>query len=181
MPQGSAIKCQAVYDRPFWRDDGLTGQVAERRRPVRITYDNSPPDGRPGVLLGFIEGELARALGRAPGRASGAPRCSDASRVLRPGGRQPERYIEMRLGGGGVDAGLLRRLHAARRPARLRRGAPRARSGAIHWAGTETATYWNGYMEGAVRSGERAAAETPARRAERLLVGPARELLAGPS
>jgi monoamine oxidase len=32
-------------------------------------------------------------------------------------------------------------------------------SGRIHWAGTETSTYWNGYMDGAVRSGERAAAE----------------------
>ena len=31
--------------------------------------------------------------------------------------------------------------------------------GRIHWAGTETSTYWNGYMDGAVRSGERAAAE----------------------
>ena len=33
------------------------------------------------------------------------------------------------------------------------------RSGRIHWAGTETSNYWNGYMDGAVRSGERAAAE----------------------
>jgi monoamine oxidase len=31
--------------------------------------------------------------------------------------------------------------------------------GKIHWAGTETSTYWNGYMDGAVRSGERAAKE----------------------
>ena len=31
--------------------------------------------------------------------------------------------------------------------------------GRIHWAGTETATRWNGYMDGAVQSGERAAAE----------------------
>ena len=31
--------------------------------------------------------------------------------------------------------------------------------GRIHWAGTETSTYWNGYMDGAIRSGERAAAE----------------------
>jgi monoamine oxidase len=31
--------------------------------------------------------------------------------------------------------------------------------GRVHWAGTETATYWNGYMDGAVRSGERAADE----------------------
>ncbi len=31
--------------------------------------------------------------------------------------------------------------------------------GRIHWAGTETAEVWNGYMDGAVRSGERAARE----------------------
>ena len=35
----------------------------------------------------------------------------------------------------------------------------RAPIGRIHWAGTETATYWNGYMDGAVRSGERVAKE----------------------
>ena len=31
--------------------------------------------------------------------------------------------------------------------------------GRVHWAGTETSTYWSGYMDGAVRSGERAARE----------------------
>ena len=31
--------------------------------------------------------------------------------------------------------------------------------GRIHWAGTETSDYWPGYMEGGVRSGQRAAAE----------------------
>jgi monoamine oxidase len=31
--------------------------------------------------------------------------------------------------------------------------------GAIHWAGAETATVWNGYMDGAVQSGQRAASE----------------------
>ena len=35
----------------------------------------------------------------------------------------------------------------------------RAPVGPIHWAGTETATFWNGYMEGAVQAGERAATE----------------------
>jgi monoamine oxidase len=29
----------------------------------------------------------------------------------------------------------------------------------VHWAGTETSTYWSGYMDGAVRSGDRAARE----------------------
>ena len=31
--------------------------------------------------------------------------------------------------------------------------------GLVHWAGTETATYWNGYMDGAISSGQRAAGE----------------------
>jgi monoamine oxidase len=31
--------------------------------------------------------------------------------------------------------------------------------GRVHWAGTETSTYWTGYMDGAVRAGQRAAAE----------------------
>ena len=35
----------------------------------------------------------------------------------------------------------------------------RAPVGKIHWAGTETSNYWCGYMDGAVRSGERAATE----------------------
>ena len=39
----------------------------------------------------------------------------------------------------------------------------RAITGRIHWAGSETSTYWNGYMDGAVRSGERAAAEAARR------------------
>ena len=34
--------------------------------------------------------------------------------------------------------------------------------GRVHWAGTETATYWSGYMDGAVRAGERAAVEVAA-------------------
>ena len=35
----------------------------------------------------------------------------------------------------------------------------RAPAGGIHWAGTETSTFWTGYMDGAVRSGERVAKE----------------------
>jgi monoamine oxidase len=34
--------------------------------------------------------------------------------------------------------------------------------GPLHWAGTETADEWTGFMDGAVRSGQRAAAEVAA-------------------
>ena len=72
FPQGNAIKCMAVYDEPFWRADGLAGQVTGDADPVRITFDNSPPDGSPGVMLGFIEGHAARVWSRRPAAANHA-------------------------------------------------------------------------------------------------------------
>ena len=55
-PMGTVIKTLAVYDAPFWRDSGLNGMTTSDTGPVKLTYDNSPPDGSPGVLLGFLEG-----------------------------------------------------------------------------------------------------------------------------
>ncbi|MGQ0805320.1 MAG: flavin monoamine oxidase family protein, partial [Actinomycetota bacterium] len=62
VPAGSVIKCNVVYDAPFWRDDGLTGQATGDKGPVKVTFDNSPPSGSPGGLLAFLEGEHARRL-----------------------------------------------------------------------------------------------------------------------
>ena len=60
MAQGSVVKCMAVYERPFWRERGLSGAVTSVTGPVSVGFDNSPPDGSPGVLLGFLEGRAAR-------------------------------------------------------------------------------------------------------------------------
>ena len=60
FPQGSAIKVEAIYRKPFWRSQGLAGQVTSDTGPIKITFDNSPPDGTPGILLGFVEGHDAR-------------------------------------------------------------------------------------------------------------------------
>ena len=59
--QGTLIKVTAVYDKPFWRDDGLNGQAVSLDGPVNATFDDSPPDGSPGVVFGFIGGDEARA------------------------------------------------------------------------------------------------------------------------
>ena len=64
MPLGTVAKCMALYAEPFWRSEGLSGEGMSDRGPVRLTFDNSPPDGSPGVLLGFLEGRHARELGR---------------------------------------------------------------------------------------------------------------------
>jgi monoamine oxidase len=60
VPQGSVIQCCALYKEPFWREQGLTGQVVSDTGPVMFTYDISPPDGEPGVLVGYLEGQTAR-------------------------------------------------------------------------------------------------------------------------
>src|SRR4030095_10309310 len=55
VPMGSVIKVHAIYEEPFWRSEGLSGFVVSDSGPVRVVYDNSPEDGSPGVLVGFIE------------------------------------------------------------------------------------------------------------------------------
>ena len=64
MPAGSVIKINVIYDEPFWRAEGLSGQAAGDRSPIRFTFDNSPPSGTPGVLVCFLEGAQARVFGR---------------------------------------------------------------------------------------------------------------------
>ena len=64
LPAGSVIKFHLVYDEPFWRHDGLTGQAASDTGPVKVTFDNSPPSGSPGILVGFMEANDGRVWAR---------------------------------------------------------------------------------------------------------------------
>ena len=158
FPQGNAIKCEAIYEKPFWREQGLAGQVTSDAEPVRITFDNSPPDGTPGVLLGFIEGEFARTWARKPAAERRDAVLANFAAYFGDQALQPLEYVEKDWAAeqwtrgcyvGFTPPGVL-----------LDYGeAIRAPVGRIHWAGAETGTYWNGYMEGALRSGSRAAAE----------------------
>ncbi|MGF1471412.1 MAG: flavin monoamine oxidase family protein [Rubrobacteraceae bacterium] len=66
MPMGAVIKCHAVYDAPFWREDDLNGRAKSDAGPCKLTTDNSPPKGGAGVLTGFILGRDAREWGRRP-------------------------------------------------------------------------------------------------------------------
>ncbi|HZU60867.1 MAG TPA: FAD-dependent oxidoreductase [Solirubrobacteraceae bacterium] len=168
VPQGTTIKVQCLYRHPFWRANGLAGQATSDTGPVKITFDNTPypdpgtPHASPGVLIGFIEGEDGRLWGRRS-RAerfrgvvdSFARYFGEPARHVLGGSRG---YVEMLWAeeeftggcyGGFFPTGVWSSFgEALRSPA-----------GRIHWAGTETATVWNGYMDGAVRSGQRAGAE----------------------
>jgi monoamine oxidase len=158
MPQGSVIKTMAIYDEPFWRREGLSGQGTSDLGPARVTFDNSPPDGSPGVLLGFLEGRFARHWATRPAAERREAILAGHARLFGPRAAQPVAFVErvwaeeewtrgcygcLMTTGGWTEYG-----RALREPV-----------GRLHWAGAETATVWNGYMDGAVRSGERAAAE----------------------
>jgi monoamine oxidase len=158
MPQGTVIKCMAVYDEPFWRADGLSGQATSTRGPVKVIFDNSPPDGSPGVLLGFLEGAAARELGEWEPQARRHAVVDVLGRLFGDRARAPVDYLERSW----AHEEFTRGCYGCYMPpgAWTAHGAAlRAPVGRVLWAGAETATVWMGYMDGAVRSGDRAAAE----------------------
>lgn len=161
MAMGSVIKCHAVYGEPFWRADGLSGHATSLVGPARLFYDNSPPGGRPGVLLSFLEGRAARVAAELSAADRRALVLDRLARLFGERARRPEQFHEQvwaaePWSGGGYAAVMPPGAWTDHGPAL------RAPVGTVHWAGTETATRWMGYMDGAVRSGERAAAEVVA-------------------
>lgn len=153
---GAIIKTSVVYETPFWREDGLSGQVLSQRGITQVVFDNTGPGDPHGVLLAFIDSHQARwASLRAPEeRKAAVLECLAGyfgERALEPIAYHEKSWIDDEWSRGcyvgimapGTWTGLGR---ALREPI-----------GPIHWAGTETAVVWNGYLEGAIRSGEDAA------------------------
>ncbi len=154
---GSIGKFQAVYDAPFWRDQGLSGQVIGDGAPIDVTFE-SYAQGK-HFLMGFVSAEQMRRLDAAP-EDQLVEECTAAleryfgpqvrSRMIDRGYKRWDRDPFSWGGPTGVSG-----------PNVLTRWGPALREpcGPIHWAGTEAATYWQGYMDGAVSSGQRAADE----------------------
>jgi monoamine oxidase len=158
MPQGHIVKVQAIYERPFWRGDGLNGSSLSDVGPCNATFDSSPQSGTPGAVLGFVGGDEARAFTRLPADERRRAALGSFARAFGAQALSPIDYLETDWAAepytrgcpvGIAPPGLLTTYGRA-----LREPAER-----LHWAGTESSTYWNGYMDGAVRSGERAARE----------------------
>jgi monoamine oxidase len=160
-PFGRLIKCVASYPAPFWRHRGLSGEALSDVGPATLTFDNSPPSGRPGVLLGFVGGRDAVELAKLDERQRRRSVIAGLARLFGPDVAEPERFIEQDWGTEAWSAGGPT---FAVPPGGWTTAGPglRAAVGPIHWAGSETSTRWAGFMDGAVRSGERAAAEVGA-------------------
>jgi monoamine oxidase len=162
MPMGATIKCHALYERPFWRELGFSGEAVSDGEPVSAVFDNTSHDGAQPALLGFIVGRPARIWsGRDPVERREAVLAAYA-RFFGPEAARPMAYVEKDWSvdpwAGGCPVGSMT-------PGTMSLFGPALRAPVerIHWAGTETAIEWTGYMEGAVESGERAAREVVAR------------------
>jgi len=161
MPMASVGKIIALYPTPFWRAANLTGQAVSDRGAVQVTFDNSPKDGSYGAIMGFIEADQMRKLDSASEAEVIRAVTQDYVNYFGPKAANTTGWLLHRWGldewsrGGPVAYGP---------PGVLTRYGPALREPfeGIHWAGTETADYWVGYMDGAVRSGERVAKEVVA-------------------
>jgi monoamine oxidase len=158
-PQGRLSKAYAAYPTPFWRANGFSGEALSDEGPVFITFDVSPaPDG-PGILLGFVD---ARGFDELPAEQRRTDALSCFASLFGEEALKPLDYVDHRWGTEEFAAGGPT---AAVPPGSWTRYGPWLRRpvGPIHWAGTETADEWTGFLDGAVRSGQRAAAEVAAR------------------
>jgi monoamine oxidase len=155
---GPETKTLLVYDQPFWRSGGFSGQSADPKSAAEVTIDATPATGAPGVLASFTFGAIAERYDALD--ADERRRLLLETMVARFGAQAafPAEVIEtawwheewtrgcsMAHWSPGILTGYGALL---RQP-----------FGRVHWAGTETATTSYGTIDGAVRSGERAAGE----------------------
>jgi monoamine oxidase len=155
---GSVIKVVIAYEKPFWRDQGLSGLVLSDKVEFGPWLDRVTPLTRGGALVGFFDGGPAQDWADRPVEERRAKVLSDIALYFGDDALTPTDYLEevwtrTPLNRGGYVAvpgpGVLTAFgEALAEPV-----------GRIHWAGTETSDIWVGYVDGAIRSGKRAAAE----------------------
>ena len=158
MLSGSAIRGITIYDEPFWRREGLCGMSVAPDLLVPVALDQSPRSGTPGILSSYMFGPAAVSAAGLDATARreiwlSALAARYGARALEPRAHLETDWAAEPWSLGGMIAhfapGVLTDFgEALREPA-----------GRIHWAGAERATEMHGLMEGAVRSGERAADE----------------------
>lgn len=161
MPMGSVIKALVAYPTPFWKTGGLSGEVISDAGPFGPVFDATPPGSAHGFLVGFFDGAHSRRLAGQPVAQRQAAAVASLCRYFGPAAAEPIGYVDKDWISdpwsqgcyvGYTTPGTLTSIgHALRAPC-----------GRVHWAGTETAVRWTGYLDGALESGERVAAEVAA-------------------
>lgn len=154
-PQGNLSKAYVAYETPFWRADGRSGEALSDEGPVFITFDVSPSDSGPGILLGFTDARTFDPLlpDERRERALTGFAALFGDEALRPIDYIDHCWGKEEFAPGGPTAAVPTGSWTSYGPW-LRKPV-----NGIHWAGTETADKWSGFLDGAIRSGQRAADE----------------------
>ncbi|MEN3040716.1 MAG: NAD(P)/FAD-dependent oxidoreductase [Bacteroidia bacterium] len=152
MPMGSITKVVAIFDKPFWREEGLSGHVLRLEGALRLTFDTSPEDGSYGQITGFGVGKVARSLLSRPHEEIQAYYDMEIRRIF---GHSP-RWLYCKSWAdeplvGGCYAGFFPPGGWGYFGESLYQPIP-----PLYWAGTERATTWMGYIEGAMAAAEHA-------------------------
>jgi monoamine oxidase len=158
MPQGSVIKFHVLYDTPWWRAEGMSGTVLYPDGPIGVTFDCTPPAGTPGIVTGFFEGPAAVDAGTKTSDERQAMVVDLLARTLGDQARDLLEYLDRDWSAEPFTRGC----YGAHMPPgawTVYGPALRQPVSRIHWAGTETAEHWTGYIDGAIESGQRVAAE----------------------
>src|SRR5262249_39573809 len=151
-------KCMAADDEPFWRHDGYSGEAIADEGLAQVVFDDCSADGHNAALLVFILGDAARKASCLDPRARRQAVIDGLVRLFGERASRPSGYFDRDWSKDEWSAGCYVGLHP---PGVLSTvgTALRAPCGRIHFAGSEAATRWPGFMDGAIESGERAAAE----------------------
>ncbi len=158
MPMGSVVKCVIAYERPFWRRRGFSGEAVTGGRPLGLVFDGCAPGDGPKALVAFALGDAAKELGELEPEARRAAVVGHLERLFGSEAARPTAYLDRDWRAetwsrgcyvGVMPPGLMTRAGDALR----------APCGRLHFAGTETARRWVGYLDGAIEAGERAADE----------------------
>lgn len=159
MPMGSIIKTVMYYEEPFWRKLDMCGSAMSDHGPVSYCMDDTKPDGSHPAIMGFILANQARNLmhlsqkERKEALSKHYAEAFKCDQFLKPKGYLEKNWMEEEFSGGCYTSvlppGVLTSMgRCLREP-----------FGRVHFAGTETATDWSGYMDGAIQAGYRAARE----------------------
>lgn len=158
VPMGITIKVLATYQRPFWRARGFSGEAVLDSGPFSVVFDNCDHAGRQPALVGFSVAQPGREFAALDGPTRKRRALTELARLFGSDAASPTAYFEQNWAteqySQGCPVGILSNGVWTTSGSALREPV-----GPIHFAGTETATEWMGYMEGAMQAGERAAEE----------------------
>jgi monoamine oxidase len=162
MPMGATVKVAAVYDTAFWRAEGVAGELVSDEGPVSYVVDSTSADGKVPALLCFVVGRHARTWSMTPPAERLARVRAQLGKWFGEKALTPRAMIDKDWGEDEWTGGCPV-CNPAPTTLSTEGSFLRQPMGRVHFGGTETATEWTGYMEGAVQSGERVAAEVRAR------------------